>query len=213
MIIIHLARKPLSEPSVAANVLKHGTGGLNVDGCRIGLDSGESLHREPMVKAGGRGSGGWKNTSEKTGSMTDDWKKGRWPANLILEHRKRCRIIGEKRVRASKEGAGKLWSHYRNGTEDQARVKPSRIADQAGMETVEAWDCEEGCPVVLLDTQSGELKSGKLQPHHRRNVPRLGHGGCYGDDAGGDLATTGETYGGDKGGASRFFKQVQDKSE
>jgi len=30
-----LARKPLSEPTVAANVLKWGTGGINVDGCRV----------------------------------------------------------------------------------------------------------------------------------------------------------------------------------
>src|SRR5690606_11258823 len=33
---IILARKPLSEPNVAANVLKWGTGALNIDGCRIG---------------------------------------------------------------------------------------------------------------------------------------------------------------------------------
>jgi DNA modification methylase len=33
---ICLARKPLSESSIAANVLKHGTGGINVDGCRVG---------------------------------------------------------------------------------------------------------------------------------------------------------------------------------
>lgn len=30
-----LARKPLGENTVAANVLKHGTGGLNIDGCRV----------------------------------------------------------------------------------------------------------------------------------------------------------------------------------
>ena len=30
-----LARKPLSEKTVAANVLKWGTGGINVDGCRV----------------------------------------------------------------------------------------------------------------------------------------------------------------------------------
>lgn len=36
---IIIARKPLSEGSVAANVLKHGTGGLNIDGCRVaGVD-------------------------------------------------------------------------------------------------------------------------------------------------------------------------------
>jgi len=36
MRVIHLARKPLSEPSVAANVLKHGCGALNIDACRVG---------------------------------------------------------------------------------------------------------------------------------------------------------------------------------
>lgn len=33
-----LARKPLSESSIARNVLKHGTGGLNIDACRIGVE-------------------------------------------------------------------------------------------------------------------------------------------------------------------------------
>src|SRR5690606_29788839 len=32
---IILARKPLSEATVAENVLRWGTGGLNIDGCRI----------------------------------------------------------------------------------------------------------------------------------------------------------------------------------
>ena len=32
---IVLARKPISEKSIADNVLKWGTGGINIDGCRI----------------------------------------------------------------------------------------------------------------------------------------------------------------------------------
>ena len=32
---ICVARKPLSEPNVASNVLKWGTGGINIDDCRI----------------------------------------------------------------------------------------------------------------------------------------------------------------------------------
>ena len=36
---ITVARKPLSEKTVAQNVLKWGTGGINIDGCRVG--SGE----------------------------------------------------------------------------------------------------------------------------------------------------------------------------
>ncbi len=36
---ITVARKPLGERTVAANVLTHGTGALNIDGCRVGFDS------------------------------------------------------------------------------------------------------------------------------------------------------------------------------
>jgi len=32
---IVMARKPLSESSIVGNILKHGTGGINIDGCRI----------------------------------------------------------------------------------------------------------------------------------------------------------------------------------
>ncbi len=45
---ICLARKPLSESSVAANVLKHGTGAINIDRCRIhGFDSDAKPGRWP----------------------------------------------------------------------------------------------------------------------------------------------------------------------
>jgi hypothetical protein len=68
-----------------------------------------------------------------------------------------------------------------------------------GKETVADWRCAEGCPVAELDTQSGELKSGKLLPGHKRgdgsNVPYGGGGIIRG------------TYGGDSGGASRFYHQ------
>src|SRR5699024_3583351 len=37
---IVLARKPLAEKTVARNVLTHGTGAINIDGCRIGSVSG-----------------------------------------------------------------------------------------------------------------------------------------------------------------------------
>ena len=73
-----LARKPLSEKTVAANVLKWGTGGINIDGCRVGTD--EKLGRVATAQ------------KEKTSySMHDktsvfdnsDKKGGRFPANLI----------------------------------------------------------------------------------------------------------------------------------
>jgi len=42
---ICVARKPLEEKTVAANVLKYGTGGINIDDCRIGTDENIELGR------------------------------------------------------------------------------------------------------------------------------------------------------------------------
>ena len=71
-----LLRKPLSEDTIAENVLEHGTGAINVDGCRVGT--------ETLVNAG----------MSSLGVMHDDkWEPrdvkntvtGRWPANMIYD--------------------------------------------------------------------------------------------------------------------------------
>jgi hypothetical protein len=72
---IVLARKPLSESSIAANVLKHGTGGINVDGCRVETaDAWSPSTRQPNDSIGTF------KTKERT---TEQHSNGRWPANLI----------------------------------------------------------------------------------------------------------------------------------
>ncbi len=52
-----MARKPLAERTVAANVLKWGCGALNVDGCRVeapdGVDGGRDFDESPLLA--GRG--------------------------------------------------------------------------------------------------------------------------------------------------------------
>jgi DNA modification methylase len=76
---IIVARKPLSG-TVAANVLEYGTGGINVDGCRVGRDAGDAS--------------GWSASGSKagenramSGANYDREPKpdasGRWPANVI----------------------------------------------------------------------------------------------------------------------------------
>ncbi len=75
---IVVARKPLAG-TVAANVLAHGTGALNIDGCRIGA-AGRPLiesRSDPSVSTFGDGLNG----SRHAGS-TD---QGRWPANVVLD--------------------------------------------------------------------------------------------------------------------------------
>jgi len=69
-----LARKPLSEKTVAENVLKWGTGGINIDDCRVGSDT---------IKTNGKGT--HKNTTHcaKSKDYIGETHIGRFPANLI----------------------------------------------------------------------------------------------------------------------------------
>ena len=74
---IILARKPL-DGTVAANVLAHGVGGLNIDACRVGSGTGEPkpeyvANDKNQVYGAGMGGGAWVNTS------------GRFPANVLLD--------------------------------------------------------------------------------------------------------------------------------
>ncbi|HEU4752420.1 MAG TPA: DNA methyltransferase [Armatimonadota bacterium] len=87
-----LVRKPL-EGTVAANVLAHGVGGLNVDGCRIPMTDAD---REVVDKRSGADDGqrdgiysdglGLRAPGERFTSHT----AGRWPANLVLTHSADC---------------------------------------------------------------------------------------------------------------------------
>ena len=76
-----LARKPLSEKTVASNVLKHGTGGINVDGGRI---EGEDK-QTPKTRAYSKGQfGGTQGKGIEGMEKTDvSHHEGRFPANLI----------------------------------------------------------------------------------------------------------------------------------
>ena len=79
-----LARKPLSEKTVAANVLKWGTGAINIDGSRV------EINPEVDDKRLG-GNGTWssakmaKNVYEGgyAGNRVTSHQKGRFPANVI----------------------------------------------------------------------------------------------------------------------------------
>ena len=76
---ITLARKPISEKTIAKNVLKHGTGGLNIDGCRIG-DSGS---RTNANKAKDSDVNSMFGNTKLTETVIKN--QGRFPANLIIE--------------------------------------------------------------------------------------------------------------------------------
>lgn len=76
---IILVRKPLIW-TVAQNVLQWGTGGLNIDGCRVGESGGTSKAGMPAGAPTINAFGDGLNT-EKFGVAVEGL--GRWPANLI----------------------------------------------------------------------------------------------------------------------------------
>jgi site-specific DNA-methyltransferase (adenine-specific) len=127
-----VARKPI-EGTVANNVLKWGTGGLNIDGSRIGTET-ISTHNAPK--------GSFAGGEPDRGSDTSSYKEhtGRWPANIILD----------------------------------------------------PYTAE------LLDEQSGNIKTGKVEAHHNQSGKEAGIYGAY-------AARQSERGYGDSGGASRFF--------
>jgi DNA modification methylase len=78
---IVLARKPISESSVARNALRHGTGGVNIDACRFG---DEVRVNQPA----GNKPGGISLNLSVTGMPQDAPATevvGRWPANVLLD--------------------------------------------------------------------------------------------------------------------------------
>lgn len=76
---ICVARKPLSEKTIAENILKWGTGGINIDGCRI------ELNGDYKSKANGRPSLTGLDDNYNPSSANQSDTQGRFPANVIFD--------------------------------------------------------------------------------------------------------------------------------
>lgn len=92
---ICVARKPISEATVATNVLKWGTGGINIDGCRVGYEA----RHNPSCKTDG-GPAQVLTVGRET--------VGRWPANVIHD--------GSEEVTAGFPDTGASKAAPRGGT-------------------------------------------------------------------------------------------------
>ena len=209
MRIIHVLRKPLVEASVAANVLKHGTGALNIDRTRIGAEvrtyhgSGASPQKLDNHGPGDTGVG----LLDGRGRQIEFTVTGRWPANLILEHRPACQRKGTRRVAGNRVDTRPEGDAGR-ADRSQWRFRPTEstrrgYSDDEGMETIEAWDCVPGCPVTELDVSVGLV-------HARGNKSPTVHTGVnmvYGEYG---PVTRDEDHWRESGHGfvSRFFKQV-----
>lgn len=187
-----LVRKPCPW-SVAKTLREYGTGGLNIDACRIGDDertykgAGPSPQKLCNHGTGDTGIG----LLDGRGRDLEFSVEGRWPANMVLSHSDDCIISWRTETRAVPKQA----FSFRTGEEG-----PGYEVVFDGEDIV----CADDCPVKLLDDQSGELQSGardgKRKDHSSFGVPRTcGDGFCE------KARDTGRFYEASSGGASRFF--------
>jgi site-specific DNA-methyltransferase (adenine-specific) len=83
---IVLARKPLSEKSIVENVLKHRTGGVHIDACRI-KDENQNTERKTTKRKSRSEGGVWNNDNSgmdnTQNTFADADPKGRYPSNVM----------------------------------------------------------------------------------------------------------------------------------
>lgn len=143
---VWVIRKPL-EGSIVDNLLKYGTGAIDIDGSRVGNEIRENSQKDTSAWHGNNWSGSPQKNSGEVKVV-----QGRFPANFILSHTVDC----TKEVKAITNAGG---------------------LGKGGKETVEDWICSESCPVKLLDQQSGILKSGSGKKNTRasKDIYESGH--------------------------------------
>lgn len=203
MLTITVTRKPL-DGTVAVNALKHGTGGLNIDGTRI---ASHSMPQSALVPGwdsinARNAQNGYRDLAYTQGHVLySPSHAGRWPANLILSHMPGCQRKGTKTI------PGYSINQWDDGAKPFGGGAGHQYTTtkKAAPEVITTYLCDEGCPVAALDAQSDER-------------PGMLGGGAPIDNANKKTGKkvipsfnrkpSAQFIRSDTGGASRFFKQV-----
>lgn len=133
---IVVARKPLAG-TVAANVLAHGTGALNIDACRVETD--DDLNGGAYAKVGGRSesaslhAGSGMNVAGATTGREFEQPAGRWPTNVILDESQAAELDRQSGASVSRVGKprgaanGDGWGMTATGAEYDDQGGASRF--------------------------------------------------------------------------------------
>jgi site-specific DNA-methyltransferase (adenine-specific) len=101
---IVVARKPLSEKTVVDNVLKWGTGGINIDDCRIKhSEPVKTTNRKQRSASWNMDNCGFDSTNNTTASASP---LGRFPANVILDEEAGRLLDEQSGIRPAGNGNG-----------------------------------------------------------------------------------------------------------
>jgi site-specific DNA-methyltransferase (adenine-specific) len=101
---ICMARKPISEKTIAKNVLKYGTGGINIDGCRIGNETRTTPIHSDDIKDDKTLFGLHKSIQHERLEIT----QGRFPSNVIFDQ-DASKILDKQTENVSQGGASRFF--------------------------------------------------------------------------------------------------------
>jgi len=137
---IVLARKPISEKTVADNVLKWGCGGINVDGGRIGFQSDKDRRSSEIRHTLEQKQHNTYSELKYRDGYKDDWndsekRTGRFPANVILDETAAAMLdkqSGELGKSAGGQSGVKGSNIYKHGATDKNNTVGCGFGDTGG---------------------------------------------------------------------------------
>lgn len=174
---IVMARKPL-DGTVANNVLVHGVGGINIDGCRVRRADGDDSYAGNRTAtfgtqdtlSGGDGSGGWSQNEE-----------GRFPANFIHDGSDEVlELFPDSKAGKPREdrGTGGIWSEsmgipcgpqYGDDGSAARFFYCAKANKKDRNEGLEGFDSKREADRIIDDGVGGD------NPRNRSNTAKLNH--------------------------------------
>jgi site-specific DNA-methyltransferase (adenine-specific) len=148
-----LVRKPL-EGTIIENILKYGTGALDIDSSRVFTDWDEPDRPDTWKKSGHSAKPEAVKVAAPPGTGINCHPLGRWPADFILSHSPKCQRVGTKVLKGDPRGNCKgtrPGGFYAPGS-DSGDGKPNAYV--YGDQEIPIYECVDGCPVGILDRDS-----------------------------------------------------------
>jgi len=150
LIAITMARKPIAEGSVVANVLRYGTGAINIEATRIAATDGYQKMWDRPVRTNIT-SGTYVMGPQVRTDLSAYRPSGRWPANLVVQHTPSCRMVGTRE--SSFGGGAKASGGFVQGYEHGSGFVGRTVE-------VPVWDCAPSCAVCDIDAQDPDNSPG-----------------------------------------------------
>jgi site-specific DNA-methyltransferase (adenine-specific) len=170
-----LARKPLVG-TVAANVLAHGTGGINVDGCRIGTDEARYFvtNNEKSDASGPIHFLGHSAVKRGGGNAI-----GRWPANVLLDAEAAALLDEQSGVRQSgvrQSGVRKGMGFHGASGDGGPAIEGSSGGASRFFYVAKAARAERDAGLAHLPPRTGGEATDRKDGSDGLNSPRAGAG-------------------------------------